>query len=63
MLKLVTIAVCDICGKIEWAKEVPGRSGEMGCTLPDGWTPAPANATVHLCPECARKLKMIGRHG
>ena len=51
MLKQITIAECDMCGKTEPAKAVSGRYNEREYTLPDGWSRG-HNKDFMLCPEC-----------
>lgn len=51
MLKQITIAECDLCGRTEKAKAVSGRYNDREYTLPDGWSRA-HNKEFILCPEC-----------
>ena len=57
MLKQTTLAVCDICGHTEQAKAVCGYYNRVDYLLPDGWTYATHNPSVHLCPNCTEKLQ------
>ena len=52
MLKQITIAECDRCGKIEPAKAVSGRCNYVEYTLPDEWRKGYNNSFL-LCPDCA----------
>ena len=57
MLKQITIAECDMCGKTEPAKATTGRY-YMEYTLPDGWSKGHNNNFI-LCPECASVRTLI----
>ena len=51
MLKQIWIAECDLCGKTEEAKIIPGRYNEREVVIPKGWSNA-HNKEFILCPEC-----------
>lgn len=55
MIKTVTVAICDICGHVERAKETQGRYNETAYELPPGWAEG-ATGSVHMCPNCYEKL-------
>ncbi len=61
MLKQITIAECDLCGKTEPAKAVSGRYNETDYTLPDGWGYA-HNKDFVLCPECLSARERANVH-
>lgn len=63
MVKTVVVAVCDICGKTEYARVIGTWHNEPMYGVPEGWTSAEGNKDVHLCPFCARKLKAGLRNG
>lgn len=58
MLKQITIAECDTCGKTEPAKAVSGHYNDIDYTLPDGWSKGHNNSFI-LCPECASVRTLI----
>ncbi len=60
MLKQITIAECDLCGKTEKAKRALGEYYESGYTLPDGWSKGHNNNFI-LCPECT-SARNINQH-
>ncbi|MBR0278826.1 MAG: hypothetical protein IJQ75_02450 [Synergistaceae bacterium] len=51
MKKQVWIVECDLCGKIERAREVEERYNEIGYDLPKGWGYG-HNKNFTICPEC-----------
>lgn len=55
MIKQITVAECDVCGKTEKAKEVSGRYNETEYVIPEGWKQG-RNDKVSICPRCAAKL-------
>ena len=57
MIKNLTVAECDVCGKMIRAKEVPGQYDATDYTLPDGWQWSPVNKDVCICRLCLEKLK------
>ena len=61
MLRQITIAECDLCGKTEPAKAVPGRYNEREYTLPDGWSKGHNNNFI-LCPECTSTKELETQH-
>ena len=61
MLKQITIAECDLCGKIEHAKAVSERYNETDYTLPDGWGYG-HNKDFTLCPECLSVRERTNGH-
>lgn len=63
MLKMIPACICDLCGKTERARTLPGRYNEHTLIIPEGWMVSEVNKEVHICPECIKKLKAIGRHG
>ena len=60
MLKQITIAECDLCGRTEKAKAVSGRYNDREYTLPDGWSRA-HNKNFILCPECVVSAYTLGK--
>ena len=63
MFRQIVVVTCDFCGKTEEPRVVITPRNEMVNTIPNGWTVAPNNHAVHLCPVCSRKLEGVGRHG
>lgn len=61
MLKQITIAECDRCGKIEHAKAVSGRCNYVEYTLPDEWRKGYNNSFL-LCPDCALARELETTH-
>ena len=61
MIKQITIAECDLCGKTERAKSISGRDNETAYNLPDGWGYG-HNKDFILCPECLSARKRINSH-
>lgn len=61
MLKQITIAECDLCGKTEPAKAAIGRYNETGYDLPDGWSKGHNNNFI-LCPECTSTKELETQH-
>ena len=57
MIKQITVAECDICGRTEKAKQVSGQYNETDYKLPEGWMVSEANRKFCICPECWKKLK------
>ena len=57
MLKQIYVAQCDLCGKIESAKQTFFRN-EYEYSLPDGWSKSAVNANVCLCPACKMKFDL-----
>lgn len=51
MKKQTWIVECDLCGKVERAREVEGRYNETVYDLPKGWGHG-HNKNFTLCPEC-----------
>lgn len=56
MIKQITVAECDICGKTEKAKSVCGQYNETDYTTPDGWMRSTTNGQFCICPDCREKL-------
>ena len=57
MFRQITIVTCDLCGKRADPKPIYNAWNEPALTIPDGWTVARGNTSVHLCAECTRKLE------
>lgn len=55
-IKKKTVAICDICGFTVDAKKIGSQYNETIYGVPDGWEKAKANAKMHLCPDCVRKV-------
>lgn len=55
MIKNITVAQCDICGKTVPAKRINGQYNDVEYTIPDGWHPG-TNPGVHLCEVCSAAL-------
>ena len=58
MLKQVWIAECDLCGKVERAKETVAN-GETIYTLPYGWAWGISDIKCTVCPECIRERRRL----
>lgn len=56
MIKQSWVAVCDVCGHTEAAKQRGGKYNETDWVAPDGWQYG-HNQQIHLCPACAAVLK------
>ena len=55
MIKQVWIVQCDLCGKIERAKEHFSARNENFAEIPDGWGNG-YNKDCHLCPDCLQHV-------
>lgn len=60
MIQELTVCICDICGKISEAKVTNSQYNESIYAQPDGWSKG-VTKSADICPECAKKLKMIWR--
>lgn len=58
MIKTLTIAQCDACGKISPAKPCSGQYNETEYVLPDGWKKSEYNDQFCICQECRKKFEM-----
>ena len=64
MFRQIVVVTCDICGQTKESKTVTTpTTGMTAQTIPDGWTVAKGNPTVHLCPACTRKLEGWNHRG
>lgn len=63
MIKNITACMCDICGRVNFARAV--AVDEQHCAtysnVPEGWKTSETNSNVHICPACAEKL--LGKCG
>lgn len=57
MIKQITVAECDICGRTDKAKTRYGQYNETDYVLPDGWVKSPVNGKVCLCPMCWKAVQ------
>ena len=57
MIKTITVAQCDICGKTEPAKAIPGQYNETDYTIPDSWKKSDTNKDFCICDQCRKKLE------
>ncbi len=57
MIKTITVAQCDVCGKTEPAKAISAQYNETDYVLPDGWKKSPTNDSFCICPCCKTKLE------
>ncbi len=57
MIKTITVAQCDICGKTEPAKAVNGQYNETEYTIPNGWKTSETNKEFCICYGCKMKLE------
>lgn len=55
MIKQITVAECDICGRTEKARPEMFRN-ETNYKLPEGWMQSEANPQFCICPRCWCKL-------
>lgn len=55
MLKYVTMAICDVCGKEERAIVVKSWYDGSRYEAPEGWIKGASVGTI-ICKECAKKL-------
>ena len=55
-LKQIWVAQCDLCGRLEHAKNVPGRYNNTDYIVPDGWDRG-QNKDFVLCPECLSVIR------
>lgn len=61
MIKQITVAECDICGRIESAVWRYSQREDTGWyEEPEGWHRSPGNAEMILCPACWEKLNDKG---
>lgn len=58
MLKQAWIAECDLCGKVEYAREIPSE-GETRYLLPSGWAWGISDIKCAVCPECIRTRRRL----
>jgi len=56
MIKTLTVAECDVCGKTEPAKPVFGRYNEKEYTIPEGWRRSETNRDFCICDGCIKRL-------
>ena len=59
MLKNITIAICDICGRMEQAV-MRGNQRDEYYDVPDGWQRTSENHEFCICPKCWKKLNDKG---
>ena len=57
MIKTLTVAECDVCGKTEPAKLVFGRYNENEYTLPEGWRRSETHRDFCICDGCIKRLE------
>lgn len=58
MLKQAWIAECDLCGKVERAREISSE-GETRYLLPLGWAWGIGDIRCAVCPECIRERRRL----
>ncbi len=59
MIKQITVAECDICGRTEKARPETFRN-ETNYKLPEGWMMSEVNRQFCICPTCRKKLNEKG---
>lgn len=59
MIKQITVAECDVCGKTEKAKQIPWQYNETEYVVPDGWKHGFGEMGICICAECAAKLGSV----
>jgi hypothetical protein len=57
MIKKITVAQCDICGKTEPAKATTVQYNETDYVLPDNWKWSETTKEFCICYECRKKLE------
>lgn len=55
MIKKIDMAICDICGAMDFAKRIVGQYNSIDYDVPDGWTHG-KNQFLCICPACTAKL-------
>ena len=61
MIKQVWVAQCDLCGKMENARVVPGRYNEQQATLPIGWSNGYNKDKIFIVAKSAPRIaKEVG---
>ena len=58
MLKQMWIAECDLCGKVERAREIT-TNNETRYILPSGWAWGISDIKCAVCPECIRTRRRL----